>query len=177
MGIALPKWIIEGKNRIWVLVAYGIVFGGALPALVVSCPLSQTFLYDPIHKIQGRWWFGSRQKTKDGINAQSAAAFFKTITEESSVEEVIGALGKAYQWELSAVKTKSDAELAEIEKVIKELLGAKWTEVRTLAQNYNGELHESRRKALVLLYAHLLRLEVKDAGLKKRATIPCVQCV
>jgi translocation protein SEC63 len=37
MGIALPKWIIEGKNRIWVLAAYGLVFGGALPALVVSC--------------------------------------------------------------------------------------------------------------------------------------------
>lgn len=35
MGIALPKWIIEGKNNIWVLGAYGILFGGALPTLVV----------------------------------------------------------------------------------------------------------------------------------------------
>lgn len=35
MGIALPKWIIEGRNNIWVLGAYGLVFGGALPAVVV----------------------------------------------------------------------------------------------------------------------------------------------
>jgi translocation protein SEC63 len=75
------------------------------------------------------------------------------------------------------VKTQSKAELAELETVIKEQLGAKWTEVRKLAQDYSGELHGSRRKALVLLYAHLLRLEVKSAALKKRATITCVQCL
>ncbi|KAF8960275.1 translocation protein sec63 [Flammula alnicola] len=149
MGIALPKWIVEGKNRIWVLAAYGLVFGGALPALV------------------GRWWFGSRQKTKDGINALSAAAFFKSIKEESSVEEVVSALGKAYKWELPIAKAKSSAELDQLEKTIEEKLGAKWTEVRKLAKDYDGELHESRRKALVLLYAHLLRLDIKDFGLKK----------
>lgn len=35
MGIALPKWIVESSNNIWVLGLYGIIFGGALPALVV----------------------------------------------------------------------------------------------------------------------------------------------
>lgn len=35
MGIALPKWIVEGKNNIWVLGLYGIIFGAALPGLVV----------------------------------------------------------------------------------------------------------------------------------------------
>ena len=39
MGIALPQWIIEGKNNIWVLGLYGLLFGGALPALVV-CHIS-----------------------------------------------------------------------------------------------------------------------------------------
>lgn len=43
MGIALPKWVIEGKNNIWVLGVYGILFGGALPTLVV-CPLQSPFL-------------------------------------------------------------------------------------------------------------------------------------
>ncbi|CAA7269196.1 unnamed protein product [Cyclocybe aegerita] len=150
MGIALPKWIIEGKNNIWVLGVYGLVFGGALPALV------------------GRWWFGNRQKTKDGIYAQSAAAFFKTLKEESGMEDVVGALGKAYQWELDASKTKSTAELDTLEKTITEKLGAKWTEVRKVAVDYDGKLHEARKRALVLLYAHLLRLEIKDAGLKKQ---------
>ena len=36
MGIALPKWVVESSNNIWVLGAYGLLFGGALPALVVS---------------------------------------------------------------------------------------------------------------------------------------------
>ena len=147
MGIALPKWIIEGKNNIWVLSAYGVMFGGALPALV------------------GRWWFGNRQKTKDGIHAESAAAFFKTIKEESSVEEVVGALGKSYKWEVAAVKP--NAELIKLEKAIKNQLGARWTEIRKLLLDHNGELHESRRRALVLLYAHLLRLDLHDAGLKE----------
>ena len=75
------------------------------------------------------------------------------------------------------MKTQSKAELDELETVVKGRLGAKWTEVRKLAQNYDGDLHESRRKALVLLYAHLLRLEVKDAGLKKRMNINYLQCL
>jgi translocation protein SEC63 len=36
MGIALPHWIIEGKNNKWVLGVYALIFGGALPILVVS---------------------------------------------------------------------------------------------------------------------------------------------
>lgn len=42
MGIALPKWIVESSNNIWVLGVYGIIFGGALPAMVVS----SRFYYD-----------------------------------------------------------------------------------------------------------------------------------
>lgn len=40
MGIALPSWIVAGKNNIWVLGAYALIFGGALPGLVVSVILS-----------------------------------------------------------------------------------------------------------------------------------------
>lgn len=148
MGIALPKWLIDAKNNIWVLGAYGLMFGAALPAMV------------------GRWWFGSRLKTKDGIHANSAAAFFKTLKEESPMEDVVSALGKAYKWELSA--STPNAEIDQLEKTVKEKLGSKFTEVTKLTQDYNGELHESRRKALVLLYAHLLRLDIKDSSLKKR---------
>ena len=119
---------------------------------------------------QGRWWFGSRQKTKDGINAQSAAAFFKSIKEESSMEEVVGTLGKAYKWELPG-KAKASDEVDQLEKTIEGRLGSKWTEVRKLAQDYDGQLHKLRREALILLYSHLLRLDIQDAALQKRASI------
>ncbi|KAG6813182.1 hypothetical protein H0H92_013302 [Tricholoma furcatifolium] len=143
MGIAIPKWIVEGKNNIWVLGFYGIVFGGALPALV------------------GRWWFGSRQKTKDGVNALSAAAFFKTLKEESTFEEVLGTFVKAFQWELAGQKSKPIAELDALEKQVEEKAGLKWSEVKKVCGS-----DPLRRKGLVLLYAHLLRLDIQSSTLE-----------
>ncbi|GLB33376.1 putative sec63 protein [Lyophyllum shimeji] len=147
MGLALPKWIVESQNNIWVLGLYGLLFGGALPALV------------------GRWWFGSRQKTKDGVNARSAAAFFKTLKEESTFDEVLGTFSKAYQWELSAKKAKVVPELDELEEQIAEKAGSKWKEVKRLC----GE-DAPRRKALILLYAHLLRLPIRSSTLQSDQT-------
>jgi translocation protein SEC63 len=45
MGIALPQWIIEGKNNIWVLGLYGVLFGGVLPVLVVRSIFSDAILF------------------------------------------------------------------------------------------------------------------------------------
>ncbi|EIN04311.1 hypothetical protein PUNSTDRAFT_108433 [Punctularia strigosozonata HHB-11173 SS5] len=149
MGIALPVWVIEGKNNIWVLGLYGIVFGGALPMLV------------------GRWWFGNRQKTKDGVNARTAAAFFKSLKEESGMEDVVSALGKAFSYEPTKAATgkkNANKELKQLEKQIEEKLGAKWLEVRKLTEVGDNVL-DARRRALVLLYAHALRLPVQDSSL------------
>lgn len=154
-GIALPKWIVESKNNIWVLGAYGVLFGGALPLLV------------------GRWWFGNRSKTKDGIHARSAAAFFKSLADDSRPEEVVGALGKAFEYELDAkALSTAAADAQEITKLDNDLsarVGKQWGEVKKLAKGVDGELHETRKRALVLLYAHLVRLEVKSSQLQKGA--------
>lgn len=41
-GLALPPWV---ANNIWVLAAYGVIFGGALPAIVVStCRLDVVYV-------------------------------------------------------------------------------------------------------------------------------------
>lgn len=146
MGIALPKWIIEGKNNIWVLGVYGILFGGALPTLV------------------GRWWFGNRQKTKDGINAKTAAAFFKALTDTSGMNEVIGALGKAYRWETTWAS--STVGLEELEKQIDDKMGNQWREVKELVAP-GGKCEGTEQRALVLLYAHFLRLKISDEALKQ----------
>lgn len=145
MGIALPKWIVEGPNRMFVLAGYGIIFGGLLPALV------------------GRWWFGNREKTKDGVNARSASAFFKSLSEDSGMDEVVGSLGKSFEWERPQ-KTRT-AELDELEKSIKARLGTKWDSLKKLAEVV-PEQHEARRRSFILLYAHLLRLPVTNSALK-----------
>ena len=147
MGIALPKWIVEGPNRNWVLAGYGVIFGGLLPMLV------------------GNWWFGNRDKTKDGVKAQSAAAFFKGLTEESGIDEVAATLGKSFEWECSA-KTSQTAELAELEKKIAEKLGDKWDHLKKVAEIV-PEKYEARRRAFVLLYSHLLRLPITSSALRK----------
>ncbi|KAF9028316.1 hypothetical protein BDZ89DRAFT_1254783 [Hymenopellis radicata] len=145
MGIALPIWIIEGKNNIWVLGVYGLLFGGGLPVLV------------------GRWWFGSRQRTKDGISAHSAAAFFKSMTESSEIVDAMGILAKAYKFECTPAN-KDAAELTRLQKEIATLPEAKWAEtVMELA----GDDDEGKRRALILLLAHLLRFKVESPALKK----------
>ncbi|KDQ65135.1 hypothetical protein JAAARDRAFT_168038 [Jaapia argillacea MUCL 33604] len=153
MGIALPKWIIDSKNNIWVLGLYGLVFGGALPVIV------------------GQWWFGTRSKTKDGVTIQTASTFFKALKEESGVDDVVAALGKSLQYEIGAKGKKGKGadreEIKQLEGKVAEKLGAgKWAELKKLAGMGKGEGSESRRRGLVLLYAHLLRLDVKSAALQ-----------
>ncbi|KAH9853350.1 DnaJ-domain-containing protein [Lenzites betulinus] len=152
MGIALPKWIVESGNNIWVLGAYGLIFGGALPAIV------------------GRWWFGNREKTKDGVHTRSAATFFKSLSEESGMDDVTGSLGKSFEWELPRAKVgKVDAELKQLEVQIKSSLGDKWDDLVKLAEA-TAKGHGSRRRAFILLYAHLLRLPVQSSILQKEQT-------
>lgn len=147
MGIALPKAIVEGRNRTIVLAAYGLIFGGLLPALV------------------GRWWFGNRDKTKDGVNARSAAAFFKSISEDSGIDEVIATLGKSLEYERPQMSSKA-AVLDELEKQIETQLGAKWNSLKGIAEIKPNQ-YETRRRSFILLYAHLLRLPIESASLRK----------
>lgn len=34
--IAIPSWVVEGNNGLWVLALYGIGLGGGIPFVVVS---------------------------------------------------------------------------------------------------------------------------------------------
>ena len=147
MGIALPKTIVEGRNRMYVLAAYALIFGAGLPALV------------------GRWWFGNREKTKDGVNARSAAAFFKSLSEESNIDEVSATLGKSFEWERPK-QSKHSKELDELEQQIEKVLGPKWASLKTSAE-VSTKHNPIRRRAFILLYAHLLRLPIASPALRE----------
>ncbi|KAF7356833.1 J domain-containing protein [Mycena venus] len=137
MGIALPAWIVAGHNNIYVLGVYAILVGGVLPMLV------------------GRWWFGNRQKTKDGIHANSAAAFFQNLKEESTEADVVRVLASAYPFEqVSSVKESTDA----LEAEVREAVGGEGEDAR-------------RRRSMVLLYAYLLRLDVGKGLAKEQSAL------
>ncbi|KAF8306252.1 hypothetical protein DL93DRAFT_2065614 [Clavulina sp. PMI_390] len=128
VGIALPPWVIESSNNGWVLGSYAILFGGLLPYLV------------------GRWWFGSRQHTKDGVHARTAESFFKALGEDDTVQDVVRTLSQGFQYE-EGVVVPGGSEAA-LQEEIKNKIG-------------------SPSRALILLYAHLLRIQVNDAQLRK----------
>ncbi len=84
------------------------------------------------------------------------------------MEDVVGTLGKACQFELSDVGVKkADVGIDKLESEIEKKAGAKWSEVRKIAKDAEGKLHVKRRRAFVLIYAHLLRIEVSDPNLQK----------
>ncbi|CAE6422386.1 unnamed protein product [Rhizoctonia solani] len=146
VGIAIPKWVVEGKNSMIVLAFYGVIFMGILPLVV------------------GRWWFGSRGLTKDGVHGNTASLFFKGVTEDASVDFLVSLLSRGFSAEQKAFSRKVthtpavEDDLNGLETEIKVLLDSRWSTT--------AKVPEARR-ALVLLYAHLLRLPVTNDVLRK----------
>jgi len=155
MGIAIPVQFIEGKNNIWVLGLYGLIFGLGLPALV------------------GKWWFGNQKKTKDGVNAKTAASFFLSVKEDWGIDELVGVLGKGFAKELQ-LSSGSENELKQLEAKIREGLGEKWG---TLATAAGVRESKDAKKAFILVSAHLLRIPVTNQGLRDGASSPNLECV
>jgi len=135
MGLAIPPWVVAAQNNIWILMVYGLLFGAGLPYLV------------------GRWWFGSRQRTKDGVENRTAEQFFKAVRDDSGAGEFIAQMAEAWPREGHAVlvpELKSDVGL--LRDKIDKAIGQDW---RSKTDEPVAE------RALVLIYAHLLRIPVK----------------
>ncbi|KAI5125002.1 hypothetical protein M0805_007426 [Coniferiporia weirii] len=138
MGIAIPKWVVEGQHKFWVLIGYCLVLGGVLPVIV------------------GKWWFGNRIKTKDGVHAKTAEIFFKNIKEDSGVNDLLVCLGRAFDIEGPEVSTP----LGNLEETIRSRLSGK----------YSGSPAQS------LVYAHLLRVPIDDPKLRKAQDEVLLRC-
>lgn len=111
MGIAIPQFIIESKNNIWVLGLYGLIFGVGLPALV------------------GRWWFGSRNVTKDGVQARTAELFFKSVKEEMLDKDIMQSLANALPWERPVQPKRGSANAVdELRRRVEVQIGHEWAE-------------------------------------------------
>ncbi|KZT53375.1 hypothetical protein CALCODRAFT_458082, partial [Calocera cornea HHB12733] len=142
VGIAIPRWIVEGQNNIWVLGVYGVVFGVGLPFLV------------------GRWWFTSRKMTRDRVQGATATLFFKNMRDKSDYPVLVELLGRSWELERPVAKRSPAAEeaLDGIVKSVREKVPL-WTPV--------GEFDSARtRRATALLWAHLLRLPLSDPSLE-----------
>lgn len=147
MGIALPRWVIESQNNIYVLGMYAVVFGVGLPFLVA------------------RWWYGSRSKTKDGIVNSTAQTYFQHLRDDTNASRIFALLAISDEFsdpklDKLGPRYRDEATLAKLEAQIRTRLvefGQEWHLVDSFK-------NASIRKALVLLYAHTLRI---DSGNKR----------
>jgi hypothetical protein len=104
-------------------------------------------------------------------------SFWKALTETSDVYEVVSAIGQATEWQtMASGKTMPSDVLRPLEKAIEAELGPRWVRIRQQFQRAVGGL-DARWHSLILLYAHLLRLPIRDPALQKRASSPkLIQC-
>ncbi|CAG8489397.1 13194_t:CDS:10, partial [Ambispora gerdemannii] len=147
LGIALPTWLVEAKNNIFVLGIYGVVFGLLLPFFV------------------GRWWYGSTGYTKDKIRTHTMAFYFKELREKSSVKHILELLSASVEFlELVEQRPSDAAALSPVISSVKEELDRRFGEKFEKSKKYTAPYCQ---KANVLLHAYLLRIKISDATLLK----------
>ncbi|XP_066591579.1 translocation protein SEC63 homolog [Prorops nasuta] len=146
-GIALPSWIVEKENSVWVLGLYALVFMVALPTVV------------------GMWWYKSIRYTGDQVLLATTEMyyFFFVKTPSMSLKRVIMILAASFEFykkrNAEIIERHTDSE--EVPSLIKQLpnLGEK-----------NKELplcHLYSIKARALLHAHLSRIPLNPETLDK----------
>jgi translocation protein SEC63 len=86
------------------------------------------------------------------------------------MDVVVGTLGKSYTWESVEGPKSAREELEGLERSVSAKMGKEWSEVLKLAEvGKNGYGYERRKRALVLLYAHFLRVDIAGASLQRGA--------
>ncbi|XP_076676846.1 translocation protein Sec63 [Andrena cerasifolii] len=146
-GIALPSWIVEKENSVWVLGLYSLVFMFALPIAV------------------GTWWYKSSHYTGDQVllaTTEMYYAFFIKIP-SMSLKRVIMILAASFEFykkrNAEIIERHTDSE--EVYSLIRQLpnLGEKNKQV-PLCYSYSI-------KARALLHAHFSRIPLNPETLDK----------
>lgn len=87
VGIALPSWMVEGGQSLWVLAAYCVTLLIGLPVVV------------------GRWWYRSARRTKDGLLNLTAERYFRGIQDKMTTDEIIALLCSAAEFDSLPVQS------------------------------------------------------------------------
>ena len=96
--------------------------------------------------IVGRWWFGKKIKTKDGVYTKTADVFFKGLKEDASMDDMVNKIAEVLEWEAPNMPGSPDLD----------------AKVRVhLGDSYCGS------NAATLLYSHVYRIPVENATLRK----------
>ncbi|XP_055603327.1 translocation protein SEC63 homolog [Uranotaenia lowii] len=146
-GIALPSWIVEKENSVWVLGLYALVFMVALPTVV------------------GTWWYRSIRYSGDKVLLDTTQMYFYFFhkTPHMALKRVVMILAASLEFDKrhnsQVVERQSDNE--EVPMLIKQLpnLNEKCKEL-PLCRMYSI-------KARAILHAHLSRIGLNKNTLDK----------
>lgn len=146
-GIALPSWIVEKENSVWVLGLYALVFMVALPIAV------------------GTWWYRSIRFSGDKVLLDTTQLYFYFFhkTPNMALKRVIMILAASLEFDKrhNAQVPERPTDNEEVPSLIKLLphLNEKCKEV-PLCRNYSV-------KARAIIHAHLSRLPLHPNTLEK----------
>lgn len=155
-GIALPSWIVEKENSVWVLGLYGLVFMVALPSVV------------------GMWWYRSIRFSGDKVLLDTSQMYFYFFhkTPHMLLKRVIMILGASLefdrQYNKQVVERLSDND--EVPALIRQLpnLNEKCKE-HPLCRLYSI-------KARAIIHAHLSRIPLNPDTLEKDRQLIVKKC-
>nr|CAH7743594.1 unnamed protein product [Callosobruchus chinensis] len=145
-GIALPSWIVEKENSVWVLGLYALVFMVALPIVV------------------GTWWYRSIKFTGDQVLLDTTQLYFYFFnkTTNMALKRVIMILAASLEFDKkrNSEIVERETDNYEIPLLIKQLpnLGEKNKE-RPLCYLYSI-------KARAIIHAHLNRMPLNPNTLE-----------
>ncbi|CAH1997493.1 unnamed protein product [Acanthoscelides obtectus] len=145
-GIALPSWIVEKENSVWVLGLYALVFMVALPIVV------------------GTWWYRSIKFTGDQVLLDTTQLYFYFFnkTPNMALKRVIMILAASLEFDKkrNSEIVERETDNYEIPTLIKQLpnLGEKNKE-RPLCYLYSI-------KARAIIHAHLSRIPLNQKTLE-----------
>lgn len=151
-GIALPKWIVDGKNSYIVLGIYVLIFMFIMPILV------------------GTWWYKSIKYTGDKVLIMTSQMYAALIfhTPQIIIKRAIMILGSSFEYEKGSnpeiIERPSDnTEMPWLMKQLPDLQ----EKIRELPYSSPYSL-----KARSLIHAHLLRIDLPaDTLLKDKNTV------
>lgn len=155
-GIALPSWIVEKENSVWVLGLYALVFMVALPIVV------------------GTWWYRSIRFSGDKVLLDTTQLYFYFFhkTPNMALKRVIMILAASLEFDKrhNAAVPERPTDNEEVPSLIKLLphLNEKCKEV-PLCRTYSV-------KARAIIHAHLSRLPLNLNTLEKDRQFVIKKC-
>lgn len=146
-GIALPSWIVEKENSIWVLGLYALVFMVALPIVV------------------GSWWYRSMKFTGDQVlmNTTHMYYFFFHNTPQMALKRVLMILAASYEFD-----KRHNSEIEERQSDNDEV-PMLFRKLQNLNQKNKQKplCYPYSIKARAIIHAHLSRIPLNPETLEK----------